>query len=100
MDYGFDAFLNSVKYLDKEDILATAYKKHKSLDKSSAVYSADYRAGLKNSLEGLLYWLERNQRPVNISDLNFQKFRDICQNLVRKGQLEPGALELFNLGNL
>ncbi|MBL8030249.1 MAG: hypothetical protein JNN11_03300 [Candidatus Doudnabacteria bacterium] len=95
MDYGFDAFLNSIKYLDKEDIVATAKKKIRLLDKPSTLYSLDYKAGLKNSLEGLLFWLEKNQRPTNISDASFQKFYDICKNLVRKEQLEKSSLDLF-----
>ena len=49
MPNDFDVFLNSIKYLDKEDILATAYKKHKALDKSTTQYTLEYRLNLQKA---------------------------------------------------
>jgi hypothetical protein len=95
MPNDFDAFLNSVKYLDKEDILATAYKRHKSLDKSTTMYTMEFRLGLQNSISGLLYFLENKQRPASISDTNFAKFKPICESLIKKGQMEPEVIKLF-----
>ena len=82
--------------MDKEDILATAYKKHKSLDKSTTMYTLEFRLGLQNSLSGLLYFLENKQRPAGISDINFTEFKPICESLVKKGQMEPEVLKLFD----
>jgi len=97
MPNDFDVFLNSVKYLDKEDILATAYKRHKSLDKSTTMYTMEFRLGLQNSISGLLYFLENKQRPDGISDINFAKFKPICESLVKKGQMEPEVIKLFEI---
>ncbi len=95
MHYDFDAFLNQIKYLDKEDILETAYKKHKSLDKSSTMYSLEGRRNLQDSIQGLLYWLETGQRPPNITDRNFLLLKPLCENLIRKNQLGKEAIEVF-----
>jgi hypothetical protein len=95
MSNDFDDFLNSVKYLDKEDILATAYKKHKSLDKSTTMYTMEFRLDLQNSISGLLYFLENKQRPDGLSDLNFLKLKPICENLIKKGQMEAGVIKIF-----
>lgn len=93
----FDAFLNSVKYLDKEDILATAYKRHKALDKSSTMYTMEFRLGLQNSISGLLYFLENKQRLAGMSNANFTLLKPICENLVKKGQMESDTVKQFNI---
>lgn len=95
MPNDFDAFLNSVKYLDKEDILATAYKRHKSLDKSSTMYTMEFRLGLQNNISGLLYFLENKQRLAGMSDINFVLLKPICESLIKKGQMEEDAIKLF-----
>lgn len=91
----FDAFLNAVKYLDKEDILATAYKKHKSLDKSTTMFTLEFRLNLQNSISGLLYFLENKQRLAGMRDVDFALLKPICENLIKKGQMEPEAIEQF-----
>jgi hypothetical protein len=95
MDYDFDAFLSAVKYLDKEDILATAYKKHKFLDKPSSMYTLEARMELQNGVQSLLRWLETGQRAAGVSDANFAKLKPVCESLIRKGQLGPEAIALF-----
>ncbi len=95
MFHDFDDFLNSVKYLDKEDILETAYKRHKVLDKSTTSMTTENRLDLQNSIKDLLFWLEKNQRPAGLSDLNFAKFKPICENLIKKEQMETNAIDLF-----
>jgi len=95
MPNDFDVFLNSVKYLDKEDILATAYKKHKSLDKSTTQYTLEYRLNLQNSISGLLYFLETKQRPEKINDENFIKLKPICESLIKKGEMEAEVVKIF-----
>jgi len=95
MPNDFDAFLNSVKYLDKEDILATAYKKHKSLDKSTTQYTLEYRLNLQNDISGLLYFLENKQKLAGMSDVNFILLKPICENLIRKGEMEQEAIKIF-----
>jgi len=71
----FDDFLSSVKYLNKEDILDTAYKKHKLLDKYSSIYTTAQRTEFQQGISHLLYFLETGQRPAGISDLEFAKFK-------------------------
>jgi hypothetical protein len=95
MQNDFDTFLNSVKYLDKEDILATAYKRHKALDKSTTMYTLEFRLNLQNCISGLLYFLENGQRPQGLNDINFLKLKPICENLIKKGQMGPQVLEIF-----
>jgi hypothetical protein len=97
MPNDFDVFLNSVKYLDKEDILATAYKRHKALDKSTTQYTLEYRLNLQSSISGLLYFLETEKRPEKISDENFLKFKPICESLIKKGEMEADVVKLFEI---
>ena len=97
MQYDFDTFLNSIKYLDKEDILVTTYKKHKSLDKSSPIMSTEFRLDLQNSISGLLYWLERGERPSNMREVDFIKLKPICESLIRKEQMDSSVLRIFEI---
>lgn len=95
MAYDFDDFLSNVKYLDKQDILDTAYKNHKLLDKHSSSITTAQRMEFQRSLSNFLYWLETEKRPDNISDQDFTKFKFICDNLVKKQQLGKQNLLLF-----
>lgn len=97
MTYEFETFLNSVKYLGKEDILQTAYKKHKSLDTSSYIISLQDRRNLQQEISYLLYLLETGQRPVGILDEDFVQFEAIARSLVEKGEMDKEVIELFNL---
>jgi hypothetical protein len=96
MPNDFDAFLNSIKYLDKEDILATAYKRHKALDKSTTMYTMEFRLDLQKNISGLLYFLENKQRLAGMSDVNFALLKPICENLIRKGEMEPEVIKIFD----
>jgi hypothetical protein len=96
MHYDFDGFLNLVKFLDKEDILATAYKKHKSLDKFSSMYTTKDRVEFQENISGLLYWLEKNEKPPGLTGREFQKLKPLCENLIRKNQMEKESLDLFD----
>lgn len=95
MPNDFDVFLNSVKYLDKEDILATAYKRHKALDKSTTMYTLEFRLGLQNSISGLLYFLENEQRLAGMRDVDFIMLKPICESLIKKGQMKPEVIKIF-----
>ena len=95
MAYDFDAFLSTIKYLDKEDILVAAYKKHKSLDKSSTMYTMEARLTFQKGVQQLLYFLENSEKPPGILDHEFARLKDVCASLIRKGQMEPKVLELF-----
>jgi hypothetical protein len=92
----FDAFLNSVKYLDKEDILATAYKRHKALDKSTTMYTMEARHSFQDAISGLLYFLENKQRLAGMTDFNFAQLKPICENLIKKGEMEPEVIKIFD----
>ena len=91
----FDDFLSSVKYLDKQDILDMAYKKHKALDKHSTALTTAQRVEFQQSVSDLLYWLETSQRPATIDDRNFGKLKSICENLVKNNQMNQQTLSLF-----
>ena len=96
MPNDFDAFLNSVKYLDKEDILAMAYKRHKALDKSTTMYTMEARHSLQDAVSGLLYFLENGQRLAGMSDVNFLLLKPICENLIRKGEMGAEVIKIFD----
>jgi predicted RNA binding protein with dsRBD fold (UPF0201 family) len=95
MPNDFDVFLNSVKYLDKEDILATAYKKHKSLDKSTTQYTMEFRMALQKDISGLLYFLEEGKKLNGMIEVNFALLKPIAENLIRKGQMDAEVLKIF-----
>ncbi len=95
MAYDFDDFLSAVKYLDKQDILDAAYKKHKLLDKPSTAYTTAQRLALQHSISELLYWIETGSRPVGINDQNFAKLKPICENLIRKNEIDAKLLAVF-----
>lgn len=94
MDYDYDNFISQVKHLDKEDILTAAWKRHKSLDKSSSMPMKD-RLAFQKGVGDLLYWLEKGERPEHITDMEFEKLRPVCESLIRKNQLDPSALDIF-----
>jgi hypothetical protein len=95
MFYDFGEFLNSVKYLDKEDILATSYKRHKALDKITSADKREGGSGLQNNIQYLLFFLEKNERHPEMTEDNFVLLKPVCENLVKKDQMEPGMLKLF-----
>lgn len=95
MFYDFDDYLNTIKYLDKEDILSATYKKHKMLDKVSGLDKKEGAMALQNKISGLLFWIEKKEKPAILSEAEFLKLKPICESLIRKNQLEPEALSLF-----
>lgn len=95
MYYDIDGFLNSVKYLSRQDILDIAYKKHKSLDKATVRDKKDGAAALQQNIQALLYWLETRTRPAEITDENFNKFLPICENLIACKELDPKSIKIF-----
>ena len=95
MNYDFDGFLSTIKYLDKEDILTAAYKKHKSLDKPSTMYSTKARLDFQSCISGLLFLLENNQKPETITDIEFAKLKPVCESLIRKEQMDADVIKLF-----
>lgn len=97
MTHEFETLLSSVKYLGKEDILETAYKKHKSLDTASYLVTLKDRRVLQQEISYLLYLLETGQRPLGILDEDFVKFKPLIESLVLKGEMEKEAMELFDL---
>jgi len=97
MTHEFETLLNSVKYLGKEDILQTAYKKHKSLDTSSYIMSLKDRRDLQQEISYLLYLLETGQRPAGILDGDFLKFESLVKSLVEKGEIDKEVMELFKI---
>jgi hypothetical protein len=95
MAYDFDAFLSTIKYLDKEDILVAAYKKHKSLDKSSTMYTMEARLNFQKGLSGLLFFLENGERLPGLLDHEFASLKPVCESLIRKGQMDKDVIKLF-----
>lgn len=99
--YDFRRFIDSVKDLGIDEIVKTASDRHyqmqgisfnrKGAEKAREMGSVRFMA----QLSGLVSWLRDFQRPLGLSDGDFASLRIICENLVRKGQLKPEALDAF-----
>ena len=95
MYYDFDDFVNSVKYLNKDDILATAYKKHKALDKVSVKEKKEGGFALQDKISGLLLLLEKQQRSPYLNETDFAKLKPLCKSLIEKNELDKQTMDLF-----
>ena len=99
--YDLDAYLKSVLNLDRMDIIQKVgplwrFVDSRSFRRKGAVAarengSLQYVAMLKH----LGAFLETAQRPLGIDQSVFSKFQPLCENLVKKGQLDQSVLKLF-----
>ncbi len=97
MHYDFENFLNTIKYLGHGDALAITENYGQSMEKPSTKYDKSERMELQKNTQDLLFWMENQQRPLNMSEQEFKKFKPLCMNFIKKHQLESRAIELFKL---
>lgn len=100
--YDFQRFVDSVKDLDYENIVTAASGRryqmqsisfsHKGAKQAREMGSAHFMS----QLSGLISWLRDFQKPLGLSDGDFASLRVLCENLVKKGQLKPEALDAFD----
>jgi hypothetical protein len=95
MHYDFGDYLNTIKYLDKDDILEISYKKHQSLDKILVLDKKEGGTQLQTNIQYLLFFLEKEQHPSGMTAENFAKLKPICENLIKKNQLAAETINLF-----
>jgi hypothetical protein len=99
--YDFRPFIDSVKEMDYLDIIKAAERRCYELESISYGQKGAVRARemgstrLAEQLKGLLFWLRTMQKPLGLSDGDFASLRVICDNLVRKQQFKPEALDIF-----
>jgi hypothetical protein len=91
-NYNFDHFINTVKYLDYDDIILAA---NKQLEKSGYKAKKGEDAAFSSMLRGFLYWMATSEKPGDLLEEDFEKLKPICANLVAKRQLKPYALAVF-----
>ncbi len=96
MHYDFDNFLNSIKYLDRADVLVLVQNHGQSLEKASTRYDKQERLELQKNTADLLFWMEHQKRPLHMNELEFAKFKPLCENFIKKHQLASRAMELFS----
>ncbi len=100
--YDFQRFIESVKDLDYHEIILAAQRRCHELEAISYGVKGAVRAREMGStevaeqLKGLLFWLRTMQKPAGLSDGHFASLRGLCENLVRKEQLKPEALNIFD----
>jgi hypothetical protein len=46
-------------------------------------------------LRAFLYFVRYGARPAGVRDVDFARFRPVCERLVHKGQLKADALDCF-----
>lgn len=95
MHNDFNNFLSSIKYLDRPDVLAIVEAYNKAIEKPSTKYDKTDRMELQKNSANLLYWMEYQTCPPDMSKQDFLKFKPLAENFVKKGQLEAGAMSVF-----
>ena len=50
---------------------------------------------LQNSVQALLCLLETGERSPGVRDADFMLLKPICENLIRKGQMDVKVLKIF-----
>lgn len=100
-EYDFDRYLSEIKEKDYFDILKNVEQLGTNVERSSFGCNGAVGRREAGSLDfskksgELLWWLRTGTKPGSCSDLDFQKFKPLCERLVAKGQLKPSALQVF-----
>jgi len=90
--YSLDEFLDAVKEMDWPDIIVAASREVEQGERRA--YGA--RGAVKAREMGIEYYIDevgrflffigQGMKPGNVSDWEFESYRPICENLVKKGQ--------------
>ncbi len=90
-------FINFVKDKDRGEIifLCREYKKAEKLLHSSKKDGKYVIQNYRDVIRGLAWLLQYGSKPATVSDQDFELYRPIIENLVKKEQMNPEVLELF-----
>lgn len=101
--YDFDEFVGRVKDLDYHEILAKAQEESRETERRTAGHvrgaPAARKAGAgnyKNLLGGLIFLLSENCKPSSVQPWDLVRMRPIFESLVKRHQLKPQALHVFD----
>jgi hypothetical protein len=101
-EYDFDRFIAKIKDLDLAEILDRIHEEIRQTERliGPHVRGAPERrkSGAPeyvNLLKGTYYALSNNQRPSSVQPWDLRRMWPIWESLVRRGQLAPEALKLF-----
>ena len=95
MDYEFDSFLNIVKHLDLDDVIASANARYKQLQKGWGKPNKKDALILSDKIQAMIDLLKTGKRPEHVTDFDLQKLKPVCENLVAKKQIPPEVLKIF-----
>jgi hypothetical protein len=93
----FRQFLDQVKDKGPPDIIQAAgaeYSRHWPGGRRSK--GREQNAEYQRLLGGLLFFVGNGITPWGLSDPEFQALRPVCEALVKKKQLKPAVLKLFD----
>lgn len=92
-------FINYVKDIDlKEEILGFCVLEYKSAEQLLYRSKKGEKHWIRNYVDvikGLGWFLQTESKPAGVSDQDFELYRPIIEDLVKKGQINPEVLELF-----
>ncbi len=100
--YDFSKFLDEIKDLDLYEMIKMASERCRILEEASFGVKGAVKRRQEGSVEfianikELLFWLGNGIKPAGLSDVEFQKFRPLCMNLIAKKQFKPEALVVFS----
>lgn len=103
--YDIEDFIEQVKDKDYHEILRLAAEEGSRVQRASYKVRGATEARRQGSpqyarlLGGLVFFLKSGVKPSGIDDWDFQRFRPIAENLVRKDQFKPEVLCLFKLAD-
>lgn len=101
LQYDFTAFIDRVKDMSYKDMLSAAEKALVSGENNSRGRKMGARARQQGSLSlvdevgEFIFFLRNGVKPFSVSELNWALYRTPIENLVRKGQMKPSALKVF-----
>lgn len=90
--YDFDNFLSTIRHLDYPDVIVTV---RAQLNKMAGKATKGDALAFSNKLKGLLQWMQTGKKPRALTQVEFQKFKSLGENLVSKKQLESSVLAQF-----
>ncbi len=100
--YDKNRFLDRVSDLSLGEILEAAAKEARNVE--SELYNVKGAKARRDEgggeyarfLKGVLFFLSRRIPPDGLSDDEFGMLRPLCENVVKKGAMNPDVLELFD----
>jgi hypothetical protein len=102
--YDFDSFLSCVENLDLASIIRYADEEARRAEAAMAggrrgapAARAAGAGRYASDLKSLLNYLDQRGRskPGSLTDYQFRGLRNLCENLVARGEFKPEALSLF-----